>query len=149
MLMLRVAEPVDTRIISDSVMGRINQDNLVELVRRVLAYPVGVEDTESTADVAANPFLSNASEAASRLLLPYTLVLRFAVDDSLGNSLLPITTANPHSVDNVALLRLVSKSAGFVWPSGSLASVDGWQVAILPRPYAHKETQHIRLLLLP
>src|SRR2546428_13835852 len=42
----RFTDPVDLRIVADHGMLRIHEDDLVVLVRPVLADPVGVEDLE-------------------------------------------------------------------------------------------------------
>ena len=43
-----LANPLDCWITADSFVEGIHQDYLKELVGRVLAHPVGVQDTEST-----------------------------------------------------------------------------------------------------
>jgi hypothetical protein len=49
MLHHRLADPVDLGVATDGLVGRIGQHDLEELVARVLANPVGVEHSQSTA----------------------------------------------------------------------------------------------------
>ena len=43
-----LAYPVDPRVTADSVVCRVYHDHLKEFERGILAYPVGIENTEST-----------------------------------------------------------------------------------------------------
>ena len=69
-----VADPVDTRITADSLVLRVDKDNLVVLVGRVLVDPVGVQDTQVSA-ATADTLLSGSRES--------TLVLEL-VDTHVG-----------------------------------------------------------------
>lgn len=66
-------DPVDARITADSLVLRINEDNLVVLVGGVLVDPVGVEDTEIGAAL-ANTLLSSGLEGALVFELVDTVV---------------------------------------------------------------------------
>ena len=69
-----LADPVDTRITADGLVLRVDKDNLVVLVGRVLVDPVGVQDTQVSA-ATADTLLSSSSES--------TLVLEL-VDTHVG-----------------------------------------------------------------
>jgi len=43
MLGHRLANPLHVRIVTDGLVGRVDQNHLVELERRVLGNPVGVQ----------------------------------------------------------------------------------------------------------
>lgn len=47
-LVNRLGDPLGVSVSTDSLVERIDQDNLVELVGRVLGNPVRVEDTEGS-----------------------------------------------------------------------------------------------------
>ena len=53
MLMHRIDNPVDARVSSDSLVLRVHEDDLVELVGRVLAYPIRVQYTKPSASPAS------------------------------------------------------------------------------------------------
>jgi hypothetical protein len=61
-----IADPVDAGIVADSSVVRIDKDDLEVLVGGILVDPVGVEDTEVTADTAST-LLSNAAQVADEL----------------------------------------------------------------------------------
>lgn len=48
-LLIWLANPLDARIVADGGMERINADDFVELVWRILSDPVGVQDAKSAA----------------------------------------------------------------------------------------------------
>lgn len=74
-----VDDPVDTGITADSLVLRIDEDNLEVLVGRVLVDPVGVEDTKIGAST-ANTLFSGGTERALIFELIDTLVGRLACD---------------------------------------------------------------------
>lgn len=142
-----LADPVDVRVVADSVVERVDQDDLVVFVSRVLIDEVRVEDSEVRAS-SAGSLLGIGSERADSLLLQDTLCSRLAVDDTLGDQFLSATSGDAHAVDDVALLGLVAELSGSV-DAGRLArSVDSRQVAELPASDAEQEAHDIRLLLL-
>ena len=51
---------------------------------------------------------------------------------TLGNLFLAVTPADTDTVDNVALLGLVAKTAGLVGARGTRSTVDDVQLAVLP-----------------
>ena len=73
----RLDDPVDAGVVADSLVLRIDQDNLEVLVSRVLVDPVAVENTQVGA-AASNTLLSGRAERALELQLVDTLVLGLA-----------------------------------------------------------------------
>lgn len=105
MLVDRVADPVDARIATNSLVDRIDEDDFEVLVGTVLSNPVRVENTETTA-FAANAFLGLRAKAALELELVDTHVGGLAHGGSLGHRSLAATTFDADAVDNVTLLGL-------------------------------------------
>lgn len=68
-----VADPVDARVAADGLVLRVDEDDLVVLVGRVLVDPVGVQDAQVGA-AAANTLLSGGSQGTLVLQLVDTLV---------------------------------------------------------------------------
>lgn len=66
-------DPVDARITADSLVLRIDEDNLVVLVGGILVDPVGVEDTE-IGTASANALFSGGLEGALVFELVDTVV---------------------------------------------------------------------------
>lgn len=80
-----VDNPVDARILADGLVLRVNEDDLVVLVGRILVDPVGVENTQVGASL-ANTLLSGGSEGSLVLELVDTLVGRFAYVTPVSHS---------------------------------------------------------------
>ena len=156
-----VDDPVDARVAANRLVLRVDQDNLVVLVGRVLVDPVRVQDTEVGA-AATNTLLSGSLERALVLELVDTLVggLAYAteiksashsdslirncarlsvcggwgvltISGTLGSRALAATTADTHAVDDIALLGLVAEAAGLVGTAGPRGAVDDVQLAEL------------------
>jgi hypothetical protein len=66
-------DPIDTRVAADGLVLRVDEDDFVVLVGRVLVDPVGVEDAEVSAAF-ADTLLSGGLERALVLELVDTLV---------------------------------------------------------------------------
>ena len=73
MLVDWVDDPVDARITTDGLVLRVDEDDLVVLIGRVLVDPVGVEDAEIGA-ATADTLFSGGTEGALVLELVDTLV---------------------------------------------------------------------------
>lgn len=69
----RVDDPVDPWVSSDSLVGRVNEDDLKILVCRILVDPVRVEDSQVGAS-STDSFLGGRSEGSLVLQLVDTLV---------------------------------------------------------------------------
>merc|ERR550514_1088776 len=147
-LVRRVADPVDARVVPDGLVGLVDHDHLEPAVARILTAPVAVEHAEA-ADLAAHTLLSDGAEVAGRLHLVHTRVARLPVHDALGDHLLAAPAADPRPEDHVPLLRLVPEHPRLLRAGRARAAADGRHLPVLPRPQTQQETHHIRLLLLP
>lgn len=125
-----VTDPVDARVAADSLVLRVDEDDLEVLVGRVLVDPVGVEDTK-VGTSATDTLLSGGLERTLVLQLADTLVGGLAVCDTLGHRSLAATTSNADTVDDEALLGLVSQSAGLVGAGRTRSTVDNVQLSVL------------------
>jgi len=143
----RVDNPADARIAADSLVGRIDQDNLKVLVGRVLVDPVRVENAQVTA-LASNTLFSGGLERTLVLELVNSVAAGLTKGGTLGNWLFATTTADTDTVDDVSLLGLVSKTTSLVWARGARGTVDNVQLTVLPAANTQQEAHDIRLLLL-
>ncbi len=143
-----VGDPVDSWVVSDGVMGWVNHNNLEPLVNGILTYPVRVQDSESTA-LAAGSLLSNRSKVADKLLLSDTRILWLTIVDTLGNSLLSVTSLHSNSVHNVTLLGLVTESVSLIGSGWLTGSMDSWELSVFPSSKSEHESHNIGLLLVP
>ena len=147
-LVHRVAQPVDARVLADDLVVRVNHNALVVLVQGILRNPVRVEHTQAAAR-AADALLRLGAQVAAPLVLVDAAVARLAEVDALGQLLLAAAAADAHAVDDVALLGLVAKVARLVRAGGPGRAVDHRQLPVLPAAHAQKETDRVRLLLAP
>lgn len=92
---------------TNSLVLRVDEDNLVVLVDTVLVNPVRVEDTKVTAS-ATNTLFSYGTKTTLELEVVNTLADGFTVGSTLGDGFLAVTTSDTDTVDNVSLLGLVS-----------------------------------------
>lgn len=143
-----INDPVDSGVVSDGSVGWVNEDDLEPFVNGVLTNPVRVQNSQRTA-LASNSLLGNGSQVSNKLLLSDTGVLWLSVVDTLGDSLLAVTSLHSDSVDNIPLLGLVSKSVGLIGARWLASSVDGCQLSVLPCADSEDESHHIGLLLVP
>lgn len=125
-----VDDPVDAGVTADGLVLGVDKDNLVVLVGGVLVDPVGVEDTQVGA-AAANALLGGGTERALVLQVVHTLVGRLAVRSALGSKLLAASPADANAVDDVALLGLVSETAGLVGTRRTRCAVDDIELSVL------------------
>jgi hypothetical protein len=153
-----VDDPVNAGVDADGLVLRVDKDDLVVLVGRVLVDPVRVEDTQVGA-AAADTLLSGSLEGALVLELVDTLVGGLAcrshampcqpwidslacrsshengrkrtVSGTLRGGPLAATTANAHAVDYIALLGLVAETAGLVGARRARGAVNDVQLSEL------------------
>uniref|UniRef100_A0A2M3YXJ3 Uncharacterized protein n=1 Tax=Anopheles braziliensis TaxID=58242 RepID=A0A2M3YXJ3_9DIPT len=145
-LVHRLADPVDVRITTDRIVGRIDHDDLVVLVGSILGNPVRVQHAQ-TSDTTSNTFLSNRLQATVRLELVDTVALGLAVSATLGNRALAASAAHTDAEDGIALLRLVAQTAGLVRSRRTRGTVESRHLAILPDADTQQVAHHIALLL--
>ena len=122
-----------------SLVVGVNEDNLVVLVDTVLVDPVRVEDTKVAASL-ADTLLRNTLETSLRLQVVDTLTDGLAVGSTLGDVFLAVTPADTDTVDNVALLGLVAKTARLVRTGRARRAVDHVKLTVLPAPESHKHS---------
>lgn len=140
-------DPVDPSIAADGFVLRINEDDLEELVTRVLSNPVRIEHPEGT-HLPGNPLFSDRSERPLKLELVYTDACRLTVANTFRNRPLPATTLHTNAVDNVALLGLVPEAPRLVWAGRARRTVNRRELTILPGANAKQESKQIALLSL-
>lgn len=146
--------PVDASITTDSLVLRVDEDDFVVLVGRVLVDPVGVQDTQVCAS-AANTLFGRRLQGSLVLELVDTLVgwLSFretsisaklsqhrtppppnwalTVSGTLGRRALATSTADTDTVDDISLLGLVTQTASLVRTGWAGSSVNDIQLAKL------------------
>src|SRR5207245_7927498 len=105
----RFTDPVDLRIVADHGMLRIHEDDLVVLVRPVLADPVGVEDLEVRI-VPRGPLLRDPLDRFRHRDFDEASPLRMTTAHRLGSS--SAAPTDPRTDDDVALLCAVPELAG-------------------------------------
>ena len=119
------ADPVDSRVSSDRLVGGVNEDDFVELVNTVLIVaaivsyrnsrkcrrethlvnPVRVENSESSTS-SGDSLLGSGSERSLELEVVDTLVRGFTESGSLGDRSLSVTSSDSNSVNHETLLGL-------------------------------------------
>ena len=143
------ADPIDTGVATDGLVGWVNHDDFVELEGSILSNPVRVEGAEVGA-LAGNTLLSDGLVGTLGLdLLDATRVSGLTVDGTLGAVALTATSSDANTVDNVTLLGLESKSACLLGTGRSVALVDDGKLTELPGSDSHNEAADITLLLSP
>jgi hypothetical protein len=142
------ADPVNSGVVSDSLVVGIDHDDFVEFVRSILSNPVRVEDSEVRA-LASNTLFSGGFVSSLLLELADTLVNGLSEDGSLSYGTLTSSTSDADSVDNVTLRSLVSELSGLIGSGGSLALVNDGELSEFPSSDSEDETEEIRLLLFP
>jgi hypothetical protein len=166
-LVHRLDDPVDAGVAADRLVLGVNEDDLEVLVSSVLVNPVGVYSQPSAsclqpnpnthrertqhAQVSASPantLLSSGPQRALVLELVDTLVGGLSVGGTLGDGLLAVSTADTDTVDNVALLGLVTETASLVGARRARRTVDHVQGTVLPAADTEQEAEDVRLLLL-
>jgi len=129
-LVNRVDNPVDTRITANSLVLRVDEDDFEIFVGRVLVNPVRIENTQVGATT-SDTLLRSRLQGSLILKLVHTLVGGLAISGTLWHWLLASTTADTNTVDDIALLCLVTQTAGFVRARRSRGTVDDVQLSEL------------------
>ena len=78
----RVADPVNTRIVADSSVLRIDQDHFEVLVGGILINPITVKNSQVSTDT-SNTLFGNWSKISSEFNLIYTRVLGLSENNTL------------------------------------------------------------------
>ena len=106
-----LADPVDTGIVADHAVGRVDHDDLEVLVHTIHSNPVRVVNTEVAA-AAAHALLGKVLKVAGALeLVDGTGAAGLTPHGTLVNGPLAGTTADANTVHDKALLGLVPEPA--------------------------------------
>jgi len=112
-LVNRLDDPVDSGVATDGLVLGVNEDDLKVLVSSILVDPVRVQHSQ-VGTSSSNTLLGSGAERPLVLELVDTLVGRLSVGGTLRDGLLSVSTADTDTVDNVALLGLVSETTSLV-----------------------------------
>ena len=143
-----VADPVDLGVVADRGVRRVDHDDLEELEGAVLADGVRVEHAQVHA-AGAGALLGDRAQVARARHAEDPLVAGLAPHDAAVRLAAAATTADAHTVHDVALLRLVAEHARLVGARRVRRAVHDRHVAQLPAAHTRQEAHHITLLLLP
>jgi len=139
-------DPVDSRITSDSLVERIDEDDFIVLECGVLIDPIRVENSQVSA-FSSDSFFGNTSDVSSEFELVDSLILGLSHGLSLSDGSLSASSSDSDSVDDESLFGLVSQSSSLVWSGGSSYSVDGGKLSIFETSDSEDESDDIRLFL--
>lgn len=139
-LVSRVTDPVDTRIITNSNVRGVHTDDLVVFKGGVLVNPVRVKHTQ-VHGISASTFLSNRFQVAVKFQVVDTSVHRLSVNNSVGDRPLTSTATNGHTIDAVSLLGLVAKLMSLVSTRGARQLHHLVSLAVLPGSINYKNSR--------
>ena len=142
-----VGDPVDAGIAADGLVVGVDTDDLEVLVHTVLVHPVRVEHTQ-IGSLTTNALLSENAKRTVGLKVVHTLMDGLTISSTLRSMLLAVSTAHADTVDHVALLGLVTQTAGLVGARRTRGAVDNVQLAVLPAAHTQEEAEDVALLLL-
>ena len=148
MFVNRVNDPVDSWVVADLRVSRINENDFVVFHGRILVNPVGVQDPQVGVN-SSNLFFSNALKIAFKLELVDTLMLGLTPHHTTVVLTLASSTTDSDANDNISLLRLVSETMRLFSSGRSVASSHLGALTVLPGTDAHQESESIRLLVAP
>ena len=149
LLVLTGDDPIDSWVTSNSLVMWVDKDDFVELETGVLTNPVRAEHAEVRA-LAANTLLGDGLVCSGLFDLAHsTGVSRLSVDTSFLNVSLAASSANADSVDDIALLSLVTELSGLVWARWTLALVDDIKLSVLPGSDSQDKADKVGLLTSP
>ena len=143
----RVADPVHSRVTTNSLVGWVDEDDLEVFVNTILVDPVRVENTEITA-TSGNSLLGSRSERTLEFEVVDTLTDGFTEGGTLLDRFLSVTTTDTDTVDHKALFGLVAQTSGLVRSRWTRGPVDDVQLTVFPATDPEKETKNIGLFLL-
>jgi len=118
-----VDDPANARIAADGLVLRVDENDLEVLVGGVLVNPVRVENTQVGATT-SDTLLSSRLEGSLVLELVHTLVGRLAVCSTLWYRPLATSTTDTDTVDDIALLGLVTQTACLIWTRWAGGAMD-------------------------
>jgi hypothetical protein len=161
----RTKETRVSSVVRDERMYALDEDDLVVLVDTVLVDPVRVQAgiisacpdtlphhsirTNSHSQVStplSNSLLGSAPQTSLVLQVVDTLSDGFTVGGTLGSRLLPVSSANTDTVDEVALLGLVPQTTSLVGSRRAGCTVADGELTVLPASDTGDELKNVRLL---
>ena len=144
----RLSNPVDSGVVSNCVVSRVDNNNFEIFVGTVLANPVRIEHSEAL-DSLSNSFFSTRAQISCELKLVNTNTGGLSINDSLRNRSLSATSSNTDSPNNVAFLVLVTQLSGLVRSGRSRNLVDDRKLSVFPGSETEDERHQVRLFLSP
>jgi hypothetical protein len=130
-LMNRVADPVNSRVVADADVVGVNQNNFEIFVCGVLVNPVRVQHTQISS-IATGSFLSDAAKISDEFKLVDTSISGLSMDNTAVVGALATTSAHGNSEDRESLLGLVAELVGLIRASGAGAAGDLVLLSVLP-----------------
>ena len=146
--MLLGNDPVDSWVLSDSVVSWVNKDDLEVFIGSILSYPVRVKNSHvgtSSTDL----LFSNISVGSGFLELSNTKMDGFTVNDTLMDCSLSSSSSDSDSVDGISLLLFESEGSSLIQSGWSRCFVADGKLSVFPASDSHDESEDIRLLLSP
>jgi len=144
----RVDNPVDTRVVSDPLVGRIYQNYFIVLAGSVLIDPVTVQNTEI--GVATSDFLFGYRlQIAFKLQMVDTLMLGLSKYHTAVVLTLASSTTDSGTNNYVALFALVAKTMGLVGPRRTVDGDDLGALTVLPGTNTEQEAEGVGLFMTP
>ncbi len=144
----RIDDPVDARVVADLCVGWVDKNDFVVLVDGVLVDPVGVEDTK-VGIFASDLLLGNTLQVALKLQVVDTLMFGLTVNHTTVILTLTSSTTNSNTYDSVSLLGLVSKTVSLISTGRVVYTSDLRTLTVFPSPDTKEKTQSITLLVTP
>merc|ERR1719161_1663791 len=86
-----LADPVDSGVVTDSLVIWVDHDDLIPVVSSISSNPIGVENTEFT-HFPASSLLCNAFQVACCFHFCHTMILGLPIHNALEDILLAATT---------------------------------------------------------
>lgn len=86
-------DPVNSWVVLDCIVGGVDANDLIVLVSGVLVDPIRVQNSQSSYS-SSNSLLSDALQVPCELELSDTLVLGLAINNALGDGLLPASSSD-------------------------------------------------------
>jgi hypothetical protein len=143
-----VYNPVNTGIVPDLLMRRIDQNNFVILHSGILIDPVGVQDTQ-VGKFASRLLLGNTLLVTLSLNLSNTLILGLTVHHTTVIGALTSTATDTATDDDISLFGLVAETMGLVSTSGTVHAGDVGALTVFPGTDAEEKAEGITLLVTP
>jgi hypothetical protein len=147
-LVNRVANPVNTGIVTNLEMRRIHKDDFIVLHGSILVHPVRIENTK-VGKLASNLFFCDGLKVSLEFELVDTLILGLTKDHTAVIGALASSTTDSNTDNDVSLFGLVSEAVCLFGTSGSVAADHLGALTVFPCTDTKEETKCITLLVTP